>query len=130
MRTFVLIVSGLLLRWGRLAPHRRGHRHDDGRGGSPTGSAPAGAGGPAGSADDNTLSYHGPNPRSDGRRRVRIHEVARVPGGIIFAGNERHDVHRHRLVDGRPGDQLLSGAYYVNVHTGANGRARSAARSR
>ena len=131
MRTFVLIVSGLLL---SMTGSARAHiaagtvtMTAAAEVPAPTG-APAGAGGTADLEleDDNNLSYSvtvhdlsGPATAS------HIHEGAPgVPGNIIISFTKTSDTtFSGKTTTPLTADQvskLLSGAYYVNVHTGAN----------
>jgi hypothetical protein len=131
MRMFVLIVSGLLL---SMTGSARAHIAEGTvtmtaaeEVPTPTGDVAA-AGGTAELEleDDNTLSYNvtvhdltGPALAS------HIHEGAvGVPGGIIFTFMKTSDTTFVGTTAALTPDQvtkLLSGAYYVNVHTGTNG---------
>jgi hypothetical protein len=130
MRTFVLIVSGLLL---GLTGSARAHIAE----GTvtmtaadevppPTG-APANAGGTAELEleDDNTLSYNVTvHDLSGPALAAHIHEApVGTPGGIIFTFSKTSDTTFAGTTAALTAEQvakLLSGAYYVNVHTTAN----------
>jgi len=130
MRMFVLIVSGLLVAMGGTA---RAHIAEGtvtmtaGEEVPPPTGAPANAGGTAELEleDDNTLSYNVTvHDLSGPALASHIHEGAvGVPGGIIFTFTKVNDTTFTGTTAPLTADQvtkLLSGAYYVNVHTGAN----------
>ena len=130
MRTFALIVSGLFL---AMAGSARAHiaagtvtMTAAEEVPAPTG-APANAGGTAELEleDDNTLSYNVTvHDLSGPALAAHIHEApAGTPGGIIFTFMKTSDTTFAGTTAALTADQvtkLLSGAYYVNVHTTAN----------
>ena len=130
MRTFVFIVSGLLL---SMTGSARAHIAE----GTVTMTAaeevptpnnvPANAGGTAELEleDDNTLVYNVTvHDLSGPALAAHIHEApAGTPGGIIFTFTKTSDTTFAGTTAALTADQvtkLLSGAFYVNVHTGAN----------
>jgi hypothetical protein len=130
MRTFVLIVSGLLL---GLTGSARAHIASGSITLTVAEETPAPVGAPAGATgtadieldDDNTIVYTVQVANLSGPAlAAHIHEGAPgVPGGIIFTLTKTGDTTFAGTTAALTADQvskLLRGDYYVNVHTVAN----------